>query len=152
MEDFNFGENLRIIRQAKGISQDAMAIGLGMSQSKYSKLERNSNVPALDLVKKIAHLLEIEPPILLSGRSLEDLVPKIDFERQAKAIMNTRTGIGFFWILVIPSINASYDVGNSFCLGLGTSDEVRIVVRFITGFAAIIFAYNWMRRIQKGKD
>ena len=152
MNEFNFGENLRIIRQAKGISQEAMAIGLGMSQSKYSKLERKAGIPDLDLVEKISKLLEVEPSLLLSGREIEDLIPKITFEQQAKQIMNTTVGIIFYWLLVIPFINAAYDFGNGFCEGLKTSEEVKKAVRIMAGLSAIIFAYYWMKRVQKGRD
>lgn len=152
MDNFNFGENLRIVRQAKGISQEVMAIGLNMSQSTYSKLERRPTVPTIDLVERIFKLLDVEPSVLLSGRAIADLVPKIGFEENAKEIMNTRVGIGFFWILVIPFINAAYDMGDGFCAGYGASDEVRRAVRFIAGLAAMGLAYYWMRRIQKGKS
>ena len=152
MHNFNFGENLRIVRQAKGISQEAMSIGLGISQSKYSKLERKDTVPDLDLVEKISKLLEVEPSLLLSGRELEDLIPKNGFEQHAKQIMNTTIGKVFFWLLVIPFINAAYDFGNGACEGFGTSEEVKKVVRFMAGIAAITFAYYWMKRVQKGRD
>ena len=151
MNEFNFGENLRIVRQAKGISQEAMSMGLGISQSKYSKLERKATVPDLDLVEKISKLLEVEPSLLLSGRALEDLIPKIAFEQHAKEIMNTTVGIVFYWLLVIPFINAAYDMGNGFCEGFDTSEEVQKVVRFIAGITAIVFAYYWMKRVQKGR-
>lgn len=151
MNEFNFGENLRIVRQAKGISQEAMANGLGISQSKYSKLERKAGIPELALVEKISEMLQVAPSLLLSGRKLEDLIPKIAFEQQAKEIMNTTVGIVFYWLLVIPFINAAYDMGNGFCEGLQTSEEVKKVVRFIAGIAAIVFAYYWMKRVQKGR-
>jgi transcriptional regulator with XRE-family HTH domain len=151
MNEFNFGENLRIIRQAKGISQEVMAIGLGISQSTYSKIERDPKVPDLDQVEKICRLLEVEPPVLLSGRKLEDLVPRFEFEQHAQEIMNTRIGVVFFWMLIIPFIDAAYAMGDGFGEGYGASDEVTRVVHFIAGLAAMVFAYYWMRRVQKGK-
>ena len=151
MNEFNFGENLRITRKVKGISQKAMAIGLGMSQPKYSRLEHKASIPDLDLLEKICMVLGEEPSLLLSGREIKDLIPKIAFEQHAKEIMNTTVGIVFYWLLVIPFINTAYDFGNGFCEGLQTSEEVKKVVRFMAGIAAIVFAYYWMKRVQKGR-
>lgn len=152
MNEFNFGENLRIIRQAKGISQEAMSIGLNISQAKYSRLERRHTIPSLDLVKKICIVLQEEPPLVLSGRRIQDLMPKAGFEQQAKDIMNTTEGVVFFWMLVIPFINAAYDMGHGFCEGLGTSEGVQRAVRILTGVTAIGFAFYWMKRVRKGKQ
>lgn len=151
MHEFNFGENLRIIRQAKGISQEVMAIGLNMSQSKYSKLERNPFVPDVDLLEKISKLLEVESLVLLSGRAIEDLVPKIGFEQNMQEIMNTRIGQVFFWMLLIPYINAVYDLADGFARLNIPNEMAHRVVRFIAGISAIVFAYYWMRQMQKGK-
>ncbi|MGF1925180.1 MAG: helix-turn-helix domain-containing protein, partial [Bacteroidia bacterium] len=71
MNDFNFGQNLRIVRQAKGITQDAMSMILGISQTTYSRTEKMAAVPDLDFVERIADVLEVEPSILLSGRQIE---------------------------------------------------------------------------------
>ncbi len=152
MEVFSFGENLRIVRQAKGISQEVVAPGLNMAQSTYSKIERDPKISEPEMVEKIAKVLEIMPSILLSGRDITDLIPKNGFEQKAKEILTTRVGMIFYWILVIPFINAAYDMGDSFCAGYGTNDEVRKVVRFVAGLAAVIFAYYWRSRIQKGKE
>ncbi len=151
MSEFHFGLNLNIIRQAKGISQDAMAFSLNISQSAYSRLEARHTIPALHMVKRIAKVLDVEPSLLLSGRKLEDLIPKHGFEQQAKEIMNTGIGKKFFWMLVIPFINAAYEFANRLFHEFGASYDVQRIGRFSAGIVVIIIAYNWMTQMQKGK-
>ncbi len=152
MDNFHFGENLRIIRQAKGISQEVMAERLGISQTTYSKIEKSAKIPSPGMVKKIAIILEEEPPLLLLGRKLEDLLPAPTFRLKAKEILDTWEGIFFYWILQIPFVDAAYSMGEGFCQGLGTTDEVRVVVRFLTGFVAFIVSIYFFNRLKWGKD
>ena len=150
MDNFNFGENLRIVRQAKGISQDAVGTGLNISQTSYSKVERSSNIPDLALVERIADLLKVDPSILLSGQKIEDLIPKVSFETKVSEVMNTTMGVFFYWIISIPFINAVYDTATGFCTAWETTEETRRLVGFISGVSTIIFSYHWMRKVQKG--
>ena len=39
MNNFNYGENLRITRQIRGVSQESMAWNLNISQATYSRIE-----------------------------------------------------------------------------------------------------------------
>ncbi|MGF1923834.1 MAG: hypothetical protein ACQUHE_06615, partial [Bacteroidia bacterium] len=72
------------------------------------------------------------------------------FERHTQEILNTNTGVVFFWILTVPFINAIYDMADTLCLDFGTTEELRRVVRFIAGISAIVFCYRWMKKMKKG--
>lgn len=65
MEEFNIAEQIRIQRQRKGISQDAMAFFMNMSQSGYSKMERGETDISIARVYQVAEVLEISAFVLL---------------------------------------------------------------------------------------
>jgi len=59
-------ENIRTIRKNKGISHEAMAANLGISQTAYTKLEMGETKLTVDRLYKIADILEIEVENLLN--------------------------------------------------------------------------------------
>jgi len=62
-------DNIKTIRKSKGISHEAMAINLGISQTAYTKLERNETRLTVDRLYKIAEILEVEIEDLLNLES-----------------------------------------------------------------------------------
>ncbi len=58
MKKFNFGENLYRIRKPTGISQESIALAIGVSQTTYSKIERGKILPPDEefIIKVAAHL------------------------------------------------------------------------------------------------
>ena len=62
-------ENIRTIRKNKGISHEAMALNLGISQTAYTKLERNETKLTIDRLYKIAEILEVKIEDLLNPES-----------------------------------------------------------------------------------
>jgi transcriptional regulator with XRE-family HTH domain len=65
-----FANNLRRLRHARGISQEDLAHDAGINRSYMSKLERAATYPGLEIIAKLATVLEVEPAELLivSGR------------------------------------------------------------------------------------
>ena len=65
-----FAANLRRLRHAKGISQEELAHDAGINRSYMSKLERAASYPGLEIIAKLATVLECDPAELLrvSGR------------------------------------------------------------------------------------
>ena len=65
-----FANNLRRLRHAKGISQEDLAYEAGVNRTYLSKLERAATYPGLEIIVKLATVLEVEPAELLriSGR------------------------------------------------------------------------------------
>jgi transcriptional regulator with XRE-family HTH domain len=56
-----FAANLRRLREAKGLSQDALAYDAGMSRSYLSQLETGVFFVSIKIVGKLAETLEVEP-------------------------------------------------------------------------------------------
>src|SRR5258707_13246769 len=64
-DDISMGEKIRRQRVIKGISQEAMAYHLGMSQNGYSKIERNETEATVKRIYQIAKVLNVPVQALL---------------------------------------------------------------------------------------
>ena len=74
-------ENIKVIRERKGYSHEAMGISLGISQAAYTNLENNKTKMTLDRLYKIAEILEVK---------IEDLL-KIEPKSFRQNIYNNQT-------------------------------------------------------------
>jgi transcriptional regulator with XRE-family HTH domain len=66
--------NLRRLRHAKGISQEDLSYEADINRSYLSKLEKGASYPGLEIIAKLATVLEVAPAELLrlsaGGRTL----------------------------------------------------------------------------------
>jgi transcriptional regulator with XRE-family HTH domain len=60
-----FAANLRRLRHARSISQEDLAHEAGINRSYMSKLEKGASYPGLEIIAKLATVLEVEPAELL---------------------------------------------------------------------------------------
>jgi transcriptional regulator with XRE-family HTH domain len=60
-----FATNLRRLRHAKGLSQDALAYEAEVSRSYLSQIENGAFYVSLKIVGRLAAVLEVEPAELL---------------------------------------------------------------------------------------
>jgi transcriptional regulator with XRE-family HTH domain len=60
-----FANNLRRLRHAKGISQEDLAHEAGVNRSYMSKLEKGASYAGLEIIAKLATVLETAPAELL---------------------------------------------------------------------------------------
>lgn len=60
------GKNIRFFRRARGITQEMLAEKAGISGSYVGYLERGEKLPSLELLAKIAVILQVEPAVLLA--------------------------------------------------------------------------------------
>lgn len=60
-----FARNLRTLRKAKGLSQEEVAHQAGIDRTYVSALERSVYNPSIDVVDRLARVLEVEPSELL---------------------------------------------------------------------------------------
>jgi len=74
--------NLRRLRIARGVAQEALAIDAEIDRTYVSRLERNMENPTVAVLERLAHALEVEiaeffvkpkpgaktPPVLRKGR------------------------------------------------------------------------------------
>jgi transcriptional regulator with XRE-family HTH domain len=56
-----FASNLRRIRHEKGFSQEALAHEAGVNRTYMSKLEKGGSFVGLEVMVKLAEVLEVEP-------------------------------------------------------------------------------------------
>ena len=61
----NLARNLRILRTARGFSQEALADAAGIDRTYVSALERRKYSISIDRLDQLAASLEVEPHILL---------------------------------------------------------------------------------------
>ena len=60
------GQNLKLVRTAKGLSQEILSKKVGISGAYLGYLERGQRTPSLDLLDKIASVLETDPAAFLT--------------------------------------------------------------------------------------
>jgi transcriptional regulator with XRE-family HTH domain len=60
-----FAANLRRLRHTKGLSQEELAYDADVNRSYMSRLEKGASYPGLEIIGKLATVLEIEPAELL---------------------------------------------------------------------------------------
>lgn len=62
----NLGSKIRFFRELKGISQEALATQLGISQQAYQKIESGATRLDIERANAIAHELDVHLDFLLS--------------------------------------------------------------------------------------
>lgn len=67
-----FGDNLKLIRKRKGMTQEELAIRLNVVRQTVSKWEKGLSVPDADLLIKLADVLEVKVAELLGENSVDD--------------------------------------------------------------------------------
>ncbi len=60
-----FAANLRRLRHTKGLSQENLAYEAGVNRTYMSKLEKGASYPGLEIIGKLADVLDVEPAELL---------------------------------------------------------------------------------------
>ena len=106
-----FNENLKIIRKAKGYTQEELAIKIHVVRQTISKWEKGLSVPDADMLSKLADVLEINVSELLGSEIKEETNKNEVAEQLAKiseqlALKNRRRKriwkvIGFILLAVI---------------------------------------------------
>ncbi|MHB8156808.1 MAG: helix-turn-helix domain-containing protein [Desulfocucumaceae bacterium] len=71
------GINIRSIRKLKGYSQNEAAQRTGFTPSYWGYLERGQKNPSIELLERIAEILDVEPYILLVDTTREGLPPEL---------------------------------------------------------------------------
>ncbi len=113
-----FKENLKVLRQAKGMTQEELANRLNVVRQTISKWEKGLSVPDSDLLIKLADILEVSVSQLLGSTIEIEEKPDVLAEQLARineqlSIRNTRAkkvyrtigfillGIAIFFVLLI---------------------------------------------------
>lgn len=61
------GNNLREARKAENLSQEALALEIGIDRTYISGIERGVRNPSLDVIVKLAERVGVKPERLLAG-------------------------------------------------------------------------------------
>ena len=133
MKNFNFGENLRMIRNYKNICQEGVASSLNISQASYSRIEASPDFPEVPVINKLADTLGVRPKDLISANWYAKAVNGSSGKNKRKVAMISHTGQVAYGILLAiaaydstsgtaagaetESIDALLFIGT--CLGLG---------------------------------
>ena len=75
-------EKIKLIREAKGFTQEQVAEKLGVSPTAYGNIERGDNDPKLSKLEKIAEILGIRLPELVDSSEKGNL--NINFNKGEK--------------------------------------------------------------------
>lgn len=65
------GTNLREARKAANLSQEALALEIGIDRTYISGIERGVRNPSLDVIVKLAERVGMEPGRLLAGQQYD---------------------------------------------------------------------------------
>ena len=76
-----FGENLKRLRVEKGISQEDMAKKIKIHANHLSRYERGLSAPSIEVVEKMAKLLDVSIDELVSG-SVNERIEKNIADRE----------------------------------------------------------------------
>lgn len=66
-----FARNLRNIRKARGLSQEELAHQADLDRTYISALERSVYAASIDVIEKIADVLNVGPPELFANHQVD---------------------------------------------------------------------------------
>ncbi|MES2653380.1 MAG: helix-turn-helix transcriptional regulator [Bacteroidota bacterium] len=141
MKDFHFGENLRLVRITKDISQKAMAHYLEISQPTYSRLESDQKVPNHAIVSGMAKVL---------GVQLAQLLPQSRLVYKAKAILDSPFGYIYIIVCFCALSPAAWGITDAVCVMNGVSEDTTVILRRLTIPLVIIVIWYGLSRVKKG--
>lgn len=75
MNDYQFGNFVCSLREQKGLTQADVAVALDVTPAAVSKWENGASKPRVEVLFKLAELLEVRPEELLAGKRLEESTP-----------------------------------------------------------------------------
>lgn len=61
-----FGQNVRMLRKATGLSQDEFADKAGVHRTFMSGIERGKRAPTIVVVERLANALGVDPGVLFA--------------------------------------------------------------------------------------
>jgi len=143
MGHFHFGENLYKIRRLKGISQDAMALCLDISQATYSRIEKSPTIPDTERVAELAKALSIALPELLPP------VPKDSLQGNGNGLFD-RIQKNFLVVVIFCAlVPSAYNFVKYMCYEFNTPDYVTLLAPTSAAVAVIAYIIYWVKEIKR---
>lgn len=82
----NFGEKLRILRKARGLTTQQLADKVAVSQSYISRFENNRAVPDIELLDKILQALDSDLGTFFSDGAADTTIDLIQLIETVKSL------------------------------------------------------------------
>lgn len=98
------GENIKLARETKGMTQQQLADRLHVVRQTVSKWEKNLSVPDADLLKEISILLDVDVRTLLDETYTEDECEKQKGDFKMKKLSTTLLVIGIVALSIIVAL------------------------------------------------
>ncbi|SFG62379.1 helix-turn-helix domain-containing protein [Pedobacter insulae] len=153
MAKFNFGENLRNLRAVRGITQDAIALKLGISQRSYSRIEKRESLPQREQIEIIAKYFDVLLTDLLPPVDKSDplYVPLKKSSKAKKPVIFWNTSLGNMLIIgsFIAILGATYEFVTGFCLYYKASEATINKARWSVSLIVFVFMLYKVRKIKK---
>lgn len=154
MNNFNYGENLRITRQIRGVSQESMAWNLNISQATYSRIESEKIMPDPQQAAKIEEILGVppsDPMPLLKELDHDTMVSTRGSGLSAKAVVLLGKPVAFIIKigLALALGGVAYDAASGTCSALQTSANTALFAKWIAAVAMIACFYYWGGWVKK---
>ncbi|MFD2167428.1 helix-turn-helix domain-containing protein [Thalassotalea euphylliae] len=153
----NLGEQLKLLRQEKKLSQPELAEIAGIEQSYLSKLENDKSLPSNDMLRKLLTALDIELDELMSSissASVQKLSSLPDVEhwvaKQTSHRFNQRRNYLLISSLLIVLATTLFYAGYSKSVFTGVQHEYTSDGVVLEGEPKDIFR-DWPRLIENGK-
>jgi len=143
MGHFHFGENLYKIRRVKGISQDAMALCLEISQRTYARIEKSPAIPNTKRVAELAKALSV---------SLSELLPPVNenFLQGKTNVLFDRIQKNFLLVVIFCAlVPSAYNFVKYMCYEFNTPDYVTLLAPTAAAIAVIAYIIHWVKGIRR---
>ncbi len=144
----NIGKNIKAIRQAKGMTQNDLADALYVTRQTVSNYENSRSQPDLDMLLKIAEILETDVNAVIYG-------PPIPQRKKAAykwaAASSGATAICFFLYFTINAVFNHADYGYMFSIRSINRLAVFPVSMFILGWTllCLLSLFSGLEQIKK---
>lgn len=102
-----FGENLKRLRVEKGISQEDMAKKIKIHANHLSRYERGLSAPSIEVVEKMAKLLDVSIDELVSG-SVNERIEKNIADRELLNIFQKVQNLEAPQLAVVKDVVSAY--------------------------------------------
>lgn len=146
MKNFNFGENLRMIRNYKNVCQEGMATSLNISQASYSRIEASPDFPELQVINKLADTLGVRPKDLVSANWYAKAVSGGSDKNRRKLATINHTGQVTYGILLAI---AAWDSTSGTAAGADTeSMDALLFIGTCLGLAAFFLYHFTVKHVE----
>ncbi|RZK39848.1 MAG: XRE family transcriptional regulator [Pedobacter sp.] len=151
-EEFNFGENLRIIRDANGVTEEEVAAALGKSLPDYMSLESQVKLPPHEVIKQLVAFFKEDQDVFMPWPTYDDMRPDDFMGVDLQAMLSTSAGRFFYFFFTLLFMNISLQaVGFFIEIFEITNAKTELYIRSGTMLVTLLIALFWAWQIRRGR-